>query len=298
VEAAYFGFNHWRRHQVINATNELFTSYTDAAGNARFAGYGNLFTPFTNNQSTGTGTQLNPTLGFAGFDRANRHEVLYESDIHNVEVNLRVSGRPRPDRIVLHPNGRWRRECQPGIYGTSIFGIRYFSLDEHFNFTGTGATDIFDATGNMLYTVNSTGIYDITTSNDLLGLQFGMEILYQHCLWGWGAEAKVCPAINFARMKSAISSSTTDPGDPFSQSLNETRTGIRDQVALIGDVSVLGYYKVRPHITLRASWDMMWLVGVAMAPEQLYWVTNPPPLVNNHGTLFTQGVSLGIEWTH
>ena len=290
LEGVYFGLNHWFERRGVNATAELFTTYFDDVGNMRFAGYGNLFTPFTD-------VEVGPTTGFAGFDRAERHEFTYESEINNVEVNLRMTRRPRPDRIVLHPNGRWRRQCQPGIYSTSIWGIRYFSLKERFNFLGTGTTDIYDQNGNLLYSVDGTGTYDIKTYNDLLGLQFGLEMTYRHCLWGWGAEAKVCPCINMSRQRSRVLSSVTDPGDPFSGTLDESRFGISDDLALVGDVSLMAYYKVRPTITLRASWDMTWVVGVALAPEQLQWATNPAPRVNNNGTVFYQGVSLGIEWT-
>jgi hypothetical protein len=41
---------------------------------------------------------------------------------------------------------------------------------------------------------------------------------------------------------------------------------------------------------------MMWAVGVALAPEQLKFQPTPSNQVNTNGTVFYQGVSLGLIW--
>ena len=46
----------------------------------------------------------------------------------------------------------------------------------------------------------------------------------------------------------------------------------------------------------RASYDFMWITGVALAPEQLQFVANPVNRINTNGMIFAQGVSLGLEW--
>lgn len=288
LELAYFGLNTWRERRTVNSTNDLFTNL----GNNTTAGYGNLFSPFTDPAS-------GVASGVGGFDRARHQEIYYESRINNVEVNLRLVPRSRPDRIVLHPNGRWRRECQPGIYGSYLFGVRWYSLAEQFNFLSTGRTDIYDNnTGDITSTVNTTGTYDIETVNDLLGLQFGMDLMYRRCLWGWGAEAKVCPSVNFASQRSHVFSNAVAAGDPLGGTdLDEFRYGTSDQVALLGEVSVLGYYEVRPNVIIRASWDMRWAVGMALAAEQLQFQVDPAPRINTNGMIFYQGVSLALIWS-
>jgi hypothetical protein len=40
----------------------------------------------------------------------------------------------------------------------------------------------------------------------------------------------------------------------------------------------------------------MWISGVALAPEQLQFVASPTERINTNGTIFSQGVSLGLEW--
>jgi len=122
--------------------------------------------------------------------------------------------------------------------------------------------------------------------------------MYRRCLWGWGVEGKVAPCINFAGQRSLVFSNGTAQGDPFSTGdLNEIRGSEEDDLALVGDVSVVGYYQIHPNLTFKASWDMTFVVGAAMAAEQLLWLRDPAPRLNNNGYLYFQGVSLGLTWT-
>ncbi|HOM17372.1 MAG TPA: hypothetical protein PLQ00_08590 [Thermoguttaceae bacterium] len=280
VEGVYFGFNTWRESRDVYATERLSTS--TGTGTATF---GNLFTPYTNDTN-------GMFSGIGGFDRADHHQLYYESRLHNVEVNLRFVPRGRPDRIVLHPNGRWRRECQPGIYGNYLVGIRYFSLQEQCNFLADGETVFYNQLGQITDRVDTWGQYDIDTYNEMLGLQFGLDVKYRQCTVEWGAECKIAPCINFAGQTSRIRAS--DP--PTSTSFDIWLRDREDDVALLGEVSLVGYYHLRPNLSLRASWDMMWAVGVALAPEQLKFQPNPNNHVNTNGVVYYQGLSLGLIW--
>lgn len=277
LEASYFGLNAWRESRDVNATQRL------SSGNATF---GNLFTPYTEDAN-------GMFSGIGGFDRADHHEIQCESGLNNVEVNVRIVPRGRPDRIVLHPNGRWRRECQPGIYGSYLFGIRYFSLDEQFSFRATGHTDFFNDQGELTDSLPSEGAYDVDTYNEMLGLQIGLDIKYRRCRVEWGGEFKAAPCVNFAGQRSRIRADDPATGTAFDVILRDRE----DDAALLGEVSVVGCYHLRPNLTLRGSWDMMWAVGVALAPEQVIFVPNPPARLNNNGVAFYQGISLGLVWT-
>ena len=110
--------------------------------------------------------------------------------------------------------------------------------------------------------------------------------------------AKVAPCINFAKQRSLATSNGFAQGDPFTGApFSSYRAGNKDEVALFGEVSAVGYYKLRPNLTLQASWDMMFLVGMALAPEQLLWVRDPADGVNNNGYMYTQGISATLIWT-
>ena len=70
----------------------------------------------------------------------------------------------------------------------------------------------------------------------------------------------------------------------------------RYQAALIGEVGFQATYKFRPNLMGRAAYDFMWITGVALAPEQLQFAATPANSINTNGTIFSQGVSLGLEW--
>ncbi|MCS7305915.1 MAG: hypothetical protein NZ602_12520 [Thermoguttaceae bacterium] len=284
AEAIYFGFNTWQETRDVYATQRL-SSTTGSGTNQQTITFGNLFTPYTRDRD-------GMFSGIGGFDRADHHQLYYESRLHNVEVNLRIVPRGRPDRLVLHPNGHWRRQCVPGIYGTYLVGIRYFSLQEQCNFLAEGVTEFYDSNGNRTQQANTWGRYDVNTYNEMLGLQFGLDVKYRQCTVEWGGECKLVPCIDFAGHTSRIRASDPTTNTSFDVWLRDRE----DDVALLGEVSVVGYYHLRPNLSLRASWDMMWAVGVALAPEQLKFHPNPDNRLNNNGMVYYQGVSLGLIW--
>lgn len=254
-----------------------------------------------------------------GFNRADRHSLFYTSDIHNFEVNGRIRPRGRADRLVLHPNGKWRRECQPGGYLSYVFGFRVMSMNERFDFHSEGQIDItnYDPVTQSAVFYGSTpvsGDYRIRTHNDLVGLQIGGDWIYRQCKWAWGIRAKAGPFINFEDMSSHLAINATPAvwdteagmfvsvGDPYlpadAQDLDIRRTAKRNGAALVGEVGVVGTYKVNPHLTLRAAYDIVWVTGLALAPEQLVYETDPPEKlkVNDNGHYFLQGITLGGEF--
>ncbi len=46
---------------------------------------------------------------------------------------------------------------------------------------------------------------------------------------------------------------------------------------------------------MRAGYQVMWLGGLALAPEQLNFDFRQPIVINQRGRLFYQGASLGLE---
>lgn len=56
-------------------------------------------------------------------------------------------------------------------------------------------------------------------------------------------------------------------------------------------------YKIRPNLIARGSYDFVWIGGLALAPEQFVFVSNPQPHITNNGTMFLNGVSFSLEYT-
>jgi len=286
VEFSYWGMNSWFSSEsaigqavTYNATIEDPDNPGETIQVPR-AVAGNLFTPF-------------PT-DVGGFNRALTHDASYRSEINNFELNVWLRPRGR-NRLVMR-NGRWRRECQPGRFCSFLFGLRYLSVDERFDFLSRGRINVFDDDGNLVADGTLSGDYLVRTHNDLAGFQIGADLIQRNCKWTWGVRVKAGPYVNFSDQVSRVASRA--PDDPFATvTLDERRVDRQDEISLVGEFGFIGTYQARPNLTLRASYDFMWITGLALAPEQVTFDTNPPATINTNGMVFYHGVSLGAEWT-
>ena len=164
------------------------------------------------------------------------------------------------------------------------------SVDETFDWLSRGS---FEVNGAPFSDVSAQ--YFVRTRNDLVGLQFGADMIYRRCKWSAGFRGKVSPCINFASMSSRGVTNTA--GDPYAAvSLDFGTSARKDDVAFIGEFGVVGSYSVCPNLTLRASYDLMWVTGLALASEQITFQTDPPDAIDTFGVNFSQGLSLGFEW--
>ena len=305
VEFSFWGLNSWSDSKTINGvlvpTYDETVAYTQDQVNQINAGsvvpttvanenYGNLRTPYPELNQLPGATPQQQTLSLA-FNNGTSYAISYRSNINNFEINGRIVPRGEPDRLVLHPDGRWREECQPGTYMSYLYGLRYMQLDE--NFTFHSQTEGFFTPSPNLVRYTGTGDYDIVTHNDMLGLQIGADMTFRKCKWAWGVQAKAGPYINFSNEDSTISGQVVGPSLP---NVTQRLVGDRYTAAIISEVGFQAIYKFRPNLMARAAWDFMWVSGVALAPEQLQFVANPTERINTNGTIFSQGVSLGLEW--
>jgi hypothetical protein len=279
VEFSFWGLNGWKDQATVTA---LGTTLHKFAGNTTNTIVGSLYTPYY----TGAGVFMK------GFDGADEQHTFYSSYNQNFEINGRFSPRNREDRLVLHPNGKWRRECQPGQYMSYLYGVRYMQVDETFNFHSTSrATPLLDdGTPDPAHTTVYNADYDAVSHNHLLGLQVGADMMFRQCRWAWGVRSKVGALINFSDQQSNI----------VSPDLTRTGagqlSGAKHEASLIGEVGFTATYKFRPNLMGRAGYDFMWVTGLALAAEQLQFEPVPVNTINTNGTIFYHGISLGLEW--
>ncbi len=246
LEFGYWGLNEWSETSIVNAENGfLWTQFPASVG---------------------------------GFNVVTQHTQSYQSKINNFELNMRIRHRGGPDRLVMQPGGRWRRECQKGCYKSLLFGIRGIALNE--KGIGLGAR-----TGIL-------GDYDIKTHNNLVGLQIGGDMIFRHCRWNWGLKGKVGPFINFSDQSSEISINDYR----FSPSTSYRRlAATKDDVALVAEFGFVTNYKLRPNLNIRAAYDLMWITGLALAPDQLSFDANAPSTITRDGSIYYHGLSLTAE---
>ena len=261
---------------------------------------GNLMSPFRefSQQDVDNGFASPTALLLSDvFNRANRHTQFYSSDIDDFQMNLLIRPRGRGDRVVLHPNGKWRRECTPGEYVSYVFGMRVISVDEQYRFSSSGSR--LDSGRNP--TTLASGEYRIKTYNDLIGLQFGGDWLFRDCKWTYGLRAKMGPMINFSNKSSQVHAMHADylpdPTNPLIRETTLLSNARKNSASLLGEFGVMASYKVRPNLTLAASYDFMWLVGLALAPEQLHFAEVIPIEVNANGHIYYHGLTLGAEFS-
>jgi hypothetical protein len=278
LEFTYWGMNTWVDSNFVNGTRftpVIFGSVTPIGSTGTI---GNVNSPFPSE--------------VIGFNRANTHTININSEMHDFELNFRMRPRGELDQLILQPNGRWRRECKPGTYMSYMAGLRYMTVGDGLVWHASGAVDNSN-TGKQIFTA---GNYNVQTENDMLGLQIGADMTFRRCKWSWGVHSKVGPYVNFARCLQEINSSGA--GDPFGFVLfNDRFNVLKQKVALIGEVGFEANYKFTPNFTGRVAYDFMWISGIALAPEQLQFSATPEGTINTNGNIFSQGLTMGLEWT-
>ena len=165
------------------------------------------------------------------------------------------------------------------IRSLSIFtGLRYLALDEIFNIHSTD----FD---------EGTSDYNIRTENDLFGWQIGATVRRCRGRVGWDLTGKAGIYGNSAKQSQYV----TDFPPPFLlRTHRSTRAG---NVAFVGELGISAWYQLTQHLSIRGGYNLFWIEGVALAPDQLDFTNTPTSgtaLYAGNG-LFLHGLSIGVE---
>lgn len=192
--------------------------------------------------------------------------VDYRSELHNFEANF-------PCCCCCY-------NCD-GTAGRSVEwfgGFRYVNFKERFSLLSIDFQE-------------SSTLYDIRTKNDLYGAQIGTRVRRQSGRWGFEATGK---AGIFANDASQDTGALID--FPNFQ-VRPARSADETDVAFLGDVNFTVIYQLNSTWNLRTGYNLMWIDGVALAPDQLDFTntaTSGTQLTNN-GSVFFHGVSAGLE---
>jgi len=301
VEFTFYGMNEWDEDYALYRTERPTVSNGDLWPNqeqiANFeqVTFGNLFSRFD--------------ADLAGFNRADDLEQRYTSRFDNFELNLRVRPRARTDRMVMYQNGRWRREAQNGPSCSFLAGLRALSLDEGYSLSGRGIIRTQDLVNDTDTTAVTRGDYSVRTYNDLVGLQVGLDMLWRQGFAEFGVRVKGGAFVNFADMNSSLISTgglddpmanaeLYDASGPYTSVNNqytESRAASIRDVAGVAEFGLTAAYQLRTNIVVRAAYDLMWVNGLAQAPNQVSSQVGGPGRINNDGLQLFQSLSLGLE---
>ena len=221
--------------------------------------------------------------GNTSFDGATSTEYAYESRFNNFELNYHVKSRMQKDRMEMAPNGQWVRRAKPSISRSWLAGIRYFNLNEDFDWNAFG----IDA-DNDVNTAAESGSYEVRTDNDLIGTQLGFGWTYETARWSLGLSNKSGMYWNHTDVDSEFEvTGGVTSGD------NEISI---DNLSFLVEGALVGKWHLTQNFSLRAGMEVLYVSSVAHAAEQLNFVpvqTAQTSIVNGDSTFL--GGLIGFE---
>lgn len=214
------------------------------------------------------------------FDGATDSRYTYDSWFESFELNYHVKQRMLKDRMELEPNGQWVRRAQPSRSLSFLAGLRYFNLDEHLNWQAFGIPDFDDDNDD------EEGVYDIKTSNHMIGTQLGVSQAFETARWSLGAYLKGGMYLNMIHLESAFDITDTASGATDLEG---------DNLAWIGEASFIGKYHVTPNFSLRAGLEIMHITSTALAGQQIDFNPSGSPYIGMGKDNVYMGGSIGFE---
>lgn len=199
-----------------------------------------------------------------GFNQADRAEGNYKSRFYNAELNASIHLTPRK---VDYFSYSW------------IVGLRYVYLRETF--------------GIHFFTGENRSVYDVHARNILGGPQMGGMLEWnpmRQLTWGFAAK--------FAALADRCEQKTYVAAD---NNTNVLRHYTKQKWApvFLADVAASVGFQATSHFNVHAGYQMIYLTGVALAPEQISKSTNMPGHhhLNTHGNALIHGLFAGLLFT-
>jgi hypothetical protein len=213
----------------------------------------------------------------------------YSSSFCSAELNLvcghggcTTSGDLNTDYGVPGHGAGSRSRCQTFEW---FAGFRYLSLSEELNIHGERDQEIPQVT-----TAVEHGPYNIRTGNDLYGGQVGARLRRWGERLGWEATSKAGIFGNDAQEEQYIIDFPNFELRPLTGD-----AGV--QVAFAGELNLTAIYRLSDVWNLRAGYNLIWISGLALAPDQLDFSGTLPAgdLLHSTGSMFLHGASCGVE---
>lgn len=232
-----------------------------------------VFSDFGNNPPPQAGPPI-VRGGFTDTDSAERAFVGWSSSLNTFELDFRK---------------RWTTaNCR--VHASWLVGARFLEVVEDLEH-GT-RVNYPDPNGGIVPITGSMD-YGIHTTNSLTGAQLGGD------MWATlvpgvriGTEYKAALFGNRATQRTRIRADQL-PGTIIEEANSA-------QVAYLIEMNLIGLYRLNDHLTLRGGYQLMFIDGLALAPENFN--TTPPfapgrvPGIIDDGSIFLNGVTAGIEY--
>jgi len=229
-------------------------------------------------------------LGAANvFGDVDRIWTDYSSSLHSAEANLvhccgccDSCGDGKGDGKSKGHCGGCNLHCRTFEW---MVGFRYLNLHEHLSIYGE--RDQMTESG---MTAVESGVYDIRSSSNLYGAQVGARARHWGRKWGWEATGKAGIFGSDVQQEQYVIDYDQFEVRPFT-SASDT------DVAFVGELNLTAIYRLNEVWNLRAGYNLIWITGVALAPDQLDFSGELPAgnQIDSDGCVFLHGVSCGVE---
>ncbi len=253
---------------------------------------------------------LGPAGGFD--DLPPVYNMEYRSTLRDLELMAKYA--PFHERVKLGVG--WRRVTLDELAGVSMTGT-FRAVDNdpaapgglsHAALTSPqggnlmhlgGAADGFDDETGLLGGVGPDTLLlrnMATTDNTLNGVQFSMEALLiegERFLIDSSIKAGIYQNRATGRVIETYSGIANDDS-VYGRSL----TSNSSNVALVAQLGLGTTYRVNDYIRFRFGWEVLFLSGVALAPDQAAQPLSNSYQINNDGSLIANGGHVGLEFTY
>lgn len=136
--------------------------------------------------------------------------------------------------------------------------------------------------------------YRVDAASNLFAAQVGVRGRMDRVRWGLEGWAKVGLA-GVAQAQSQTFFDQLTPDDPY----RSPRASDRGAVGMISDMNISGIYRLTDTWGLRIGYNLMWLTGVALAPDQFDFSASAEPDAGTGivgtGSVFLHGANVGLE---
>ena len=222
---------------------------------------------------------------FVDMDRV---QVDYSSWMHSFEMNF-----PCCRGCCDQCGSECGSECGSG-YGSAsgCREVRCHSIEWFAGFRYLNLGERLDISAQR--TVNAQvedGTYNIRTANNLYGAQLGARLRRTRNRFGWEATGK-------AGVFGYDAQQTQSVTDFLDHPLRPTVSSRGSGVAFVGEVNLSALYRLTDVWGLRAGYSVMWIEGLALAPDQLdfAFATSPSGNQLHHGGgMLLHGANVGLE---
>ena len=245
-------------------------------------GYTGVFGMFGERTARGSGDlQVPGALGSVvdGWTNLDAVRSTYTSSLNMCEVNIFTS------RVTTKGGPRspfpWHR-----VHGTFEHEFQWLG-----GFRWAGFNDVANLHVDASQPINNDGTYSITTTSQMLGPQIGFKTKRRWNNWSTEGWVKTMLAGTFLNADSAPIDTLAGGGVPYRPQASARDVG----VGFIGDMNYSIVRRLNRKWSLRAGYNLIWISGVALAPNQFDFSNTNTITLAGASNVFLHGANLGLE---